>query len=132
MPVWAHTDWMRRRGKKLRRSPAIVRGSGLSNRRRERLKFLSGFKADGLAGRDADLLAGAGVAANAGLAALHIEDTEAAEFDAIAASESILHGFEYGLYGLFGLRPGDTGLRDYGVYDVGIDHNSLQRSGSLW
>ena len=35
---------------------------------------------------------------------LHVEDAEAAQLDAIALAERVLHGFEDGFDGLFGLR----------------------------
>src|SRR5580704_3184814 len=73
--------------------------------RGESLQFFSRLETHGLARRNADLLAGAGVAANAGLASLDVEDTEAAQLDAIPASQSVLHRFKHGFDGLLGLRP---------------------------
>ena len=54
------------------------------------MEFFAGFEADGFAGGDADFFAGAWVAADAGLAGFDAEDAEAAEFDALAAAESLL------------------------------------------
>jgi hypothetical protein len=45
------------------------------------LELFAGFEADGLAGWDADFFAGAGVAADAGLAWFDAEDAKAPEFD---------------------------------------------------
>ena len=68
-----------------RRGPSTtgdrLRGTALL----DRLQFLAGLEADGLAGRNVDLGAGARVAANAGLARAHGEDAEAAQLNAIAA-----------------------------------------------
>ena len=68
-------------------------------------KFLARPETNGLARRDIHLLAGARVSANAGFARLHVEDAEAAQFDAVAAPERVFHGVENGLNGLFGLAP---------------------------
>src|SRR5258708_23923017 len=54
------------------------------------LKFFAGFEAHGFARGNVDLFAGAGIAADAGLARLNAEDAEAAKFDALAAAESLL------------------------------------------
>ena len=58
--------------------------------RLDALKFFAGFEADGFAGGDADFFAGARVAADPGFTGLNAEDAEAAEFDALAAAESLL------------------------------------------
>src|SRR5208283_5727134 len=71
------------------------------------LQFLAGLEADGLAGRNVDLRAGARVASDAGLARPHGEDAEAAQFDAIAARQRFLHALKYRFYRQFGLGFGD-------------------------
>jgi hypothetical protein len=88
------------------------------------LEFLAGLEADGFAGRNADLLAGAGIAADAGLARLDVEDAEAAKLDALSAAESVLHGLENGFNRLFGFASGNIGLCHDGIDDVELNHES--------
>src|ERR1700739_1739940 len=47
----------------------------------QRVQLFARLEADGLAGCDADLRPGAGIAANAGLARADAEDAKAAQFD---------------------------------------------------
>src|SRR5256886_4510719 len=82
---------------------------------------------DLFARRNAHLFAGAGIAADAGLARLHTEDAEAAEFDALAAAESLLQRFEDGLDGLLGFGAADVRLSDDSVYDIQLNHAILPR-----
>src|SRR5271170_1449579 len=79
-------------------------GSGLGgwSGSRKRLEFFAWLEAHGFAGRNANLLSGARVAANAGFPRLHVEHAEAPEFDAFSAAERVLHGLENGFDGLFG------------------------------
>ncbi len=67
------------------------------------LKFFAGLETDGFARRDVHFFAGAGIAANAGLAGLDAKDAKAAEFDALAAAEGLLQRLENGFDGLLGL-----------------------------
>src|SRR5260221_6461866 len=92
------------------------------------LKFLAGLEADRFAGRNVDFLAGAGIAADAGLARLDHKDSEAAQLNALAAAESDLQGLENGLNGLLGLCTADTRRGDDGVYDVQLNHACLPRA----
>jgi hypothetical protein len=91
----------------------------------ESLQFLAGLEAYGFSGRNADFLAGARIAADAGLARAHVEHTEAPQFDSFAFAESVLHGFKDGLDGLFGLGAAYSGLVYDRVYDVQLDHSDL-------
>jgi len=75
----------------------------------ERLEFFTGLEAHGFAGRDLDFFAGAGIAADAGLARADVEDAEAAKLDAIAAAHRGFERFEDGLDGLLGFRAADVG-----------------------
>ena len=52
------------------------------------LEFFAGLEADGFARRNVDFGAGARVAADAGFAGAHVEDAEAAQFDAVAADRA--------------------------------------------
>jgi hypothetical protein len=89
------------------------------------LEFFAGFEADGFAGRDADFFAGARVAADASFAGLDAEDAEAAEFDALAAAESLLKGFEDRFDSLLGFGAADESFGDNRVHDVQLDHTRL-------
>ena len=53
----------------------------------QRVQFLAGLEAHRLAGGDADLGAGAGIAADAGFAGADAEDAKAAQFDALAGGQ---------------------------------------------
>src|SRR5689334_21255029 len=72
---------------------------GSSGSRSEVLEVLAGLETDGLAGRDRDLDAGLGIAADALLAVAHLEDAEPAELDALALAECVLHGVDDGVDG---------------------------------
>ena len=69
----------------------------------EQVQFFAGFEADGFAGGDAYLGAGARVASYAGLAGFDIEHTEPAKLDAVTLTEGALHGFEDGIDSRFRL-----------------------------
>jgi hypothetical protein len=89
------------------------------------LEFFTGFEADGFARWDADFFACAGVAADAGFAGLDAENAEAAEFDALAAAESLFQGIEYGFDGLLGFGTADESFGDNRIHDVQLDHARL-------
>ena len=93
----------------------------------EALEFFAGLEADGLARGNIDFLAGAGIAADAGLARLDAENAKAAKLDALAAAEGLLERFENGFDGLLGLGAADVRRGDDGVYDVQLNHTSLRR-----
>src|SRR5271169_6883243 len=101
----------------------------------DRLQFLARFKADRFAGRYVDLRAGARVASDAGLARPHGEDAEAAQFDAIAPRQRLLHALKYGFNGGFGLGFGDSGFGDNFVDQIQFDHKWLRYirfAGTVW
>src|SRR6266850_6773534 len=91
------------------------------------LKLFAGFEADSFARRNADLFAGAGITADSGLARLHTEHAEAAEFDALAATESLLQRFEDGLDGLLGFGAADVRRGDDSIHDIQLNHAILPR-----
>src|SRR5258708_39026783 len=91
------------------------------------MKFVAGLAADRIAWWNVDFLAGAGIAADAGLARLDAKDSEAAELNALAAAESDLQGLKNGLNGLLRLCTADTRRSDDGVYDVQLNHACLPR-----
>src|SRR3954466_9556867 len=86
------------------------------------LQFFARLEANGLAGRNADLCACARVATDTSFARTHVEDAEAAEFDAVALGERFLHGLEDGLNGHLGFCLGDAGLGHHFVDDIELDH----------
>ena len=75
----------------------------------EDVQVFSRLEADGLAGRDRDLGAGAGISSDAGLPGFDGEDPEAAQLDTIALGEGLLHGLEDGIDGRFGLGAYESG-----------------------
>jgi hypothetical protein len=87
----------------------------------EDLEVFAWLEADGLAGGDGDLGAGAGVAADAGFAGLYGEDAEAAELDAVAGAEGGLHGLKDGVDGGFGLGAGEAGTFHYSLDEILLD-----------
>ena len=105
------------------------------------VEFLAGLEANGFAGRDGDLGAGPGIAAHTGFAGLDGEDAEAAELDALAFDEAVLHGFEDGIDGRFGLGADEPGPFDHTLNQVLFDHlaplfavelRMVERSGKRW
>ncbi len=76
------------------------------------MQILSGLESDGFSGGDADLGSGARVATDAGFTRLDGEDAKSAEFDAVAFGECVLHGFEDGVDGGFGLGADEPGTLD--------------------
>src|SRR5438477_1966950 len=91
------------------------------------LKLFAGFEANSFAWRNVDFFAGAGVAADAGLARLHAENTEATELDALATAKSLLQRFENGFDRLLGFGATDVRRGHDGIYDVQLDHAILPR-----
>jgi hypothetical protein len=60
----------------------------------KQMKFFAGLEANCLPGSNGDFSACSGIAANAGFAWFYGEDTEAAQFDAVARDEGLLHAVE--------------------------------------
>src|SRR5579863_7309774 len=99
-----------------------VRDAGGSS---ERLQFLAGLEAHGFAGRDADFLAGARIAADAGLARAHVEYSEAPQLDTLALAERIFHCSKDGFDGLFSLGSAYACLGYNGIHNIQLNHTSL-------
>jgi hypothetical protein len=76
------------------------------------VELFAGFEADSFAGSDADLGAGAGVAADAGFAGANAEDAKAAELNTLAAGEGFFQAFKDCIDDGLGLGPGKTGTFD--------------------
>jgi hypothetical protein len=81
------------------------------------VEIFAGLEADGFTGGDGNLGSGAGVAPYAGFARLDGEDAKAAELNAVAFDEALLHGFEDGVYGGFCL----------GAHQAGAFYDSLNK-----
>jgi hypothetical protein len=112
------------------------RGQGVGSRRLELgfsewlvegLEVFAGFEADGFTGSDADLGTGAGIAADAGFAGLDGEDAEAAELDAVAFNEALLHGVEDGVDGGFRLGANETGAFYDSLDKILLDQGEASR-----
>lgn len=114
-----------------RQHAAVTSRSGFGSRSRrrgwKRLKFLARLESHGFPRRDADLLPSARVAADAGLARLHVENAEAAKLDPFSPPQRVLHGFEDGFHRLLGFRSSDTCFLYDSVHDVELDHTILRR-----
>lgn len=82
------------------------------------MQFLAGLEAHRLTGGDADLGAGAGVAADAGFACADAEDAKAAQLDALTGRESLLEALEDRIHGSLSLRAGQTRALNHMMYDV--------------
>ena len=89
------------------------------------MQLFAGFEADGFAGRNIDLFAGAWITADTGLARFDAEDPEAPKLNALAAAESRLQGFEDGFDSLLGLGAADVRCGNDRVHDVQLDHTCL-------
>jgi hypothetical protein len=96
----------------------------------EEVEVLAGLEADGFAGDDADLGAGAGVATDAGLAGLDGEDTEAAQLDAVSGDHALLHAVEHGVDGGLGLGSWQAGAFDDLLNQILFDHGGRPSLGS--
>lgn len=82
------------------------------------MKLFAGFEANGFAGSDADLGAGAWIASDPCFARTDVEDAKAAQFDALAFGERMLERLEYGIDSSLGFVPLQTGALNHLVNDV--------------
>src|SRR5580700_1895316 len=101
-------------------------GCGRRSGSRQCLEFFARLETYGLAGRNANLLPGARVAADPGLPRLYVEHAEAPKFNAFPSAQRVLHGLEDSFHRLLGLGAGHVGFRNYGVNDIKLDHAILQ------
>ena len=90
------------------------------------LQLFARLEAHGLARWNVHFFARFRIAPDAGLPRPHAEDTEFAQFDALAAPESVLECFKNGFDGLLSFCPADTRLRYDSVHDVQLDHARLR------
>ena len=82
------------------------------------MQLLARFEADGFAGSDADLSAGAGIAADAGFAGADAENAKSAQFDALAGGQSLLEALEDRIHRGFCLGARQARALDYLMDDV--------------
>ncbi len=95
------------------------------------LQFFSGLKTYRLAGLDGDLLSGAGIAANAGLARFDIEHPKASQLNPLASRERLFHGVKNSLDGFFRLGLGDSGTIHDLIHEVKLNHANLLALGNF-
>jgi len=84
----------------------------------DRMQFLAGFEAHRLAGDDADLFAGAGIAADAGFPGADAEDAEAAQLDALTGGKSLFEALEDCIHGRLRLGAGQASTLNHMMDDV--------------
>lgn len=89
----------------------------------EHVQFFAGLEADGFAGGDADLGAGAWVAANACLAGAHAEDAKSAQLNAIASGQCLLQTLKNGVDSGFGLGARQSGTFNDVMDDILFDQS---------
>jgi hypothetical protein len=86
------------------------------------MKLFAGLEADRFSGGDGDFGPCSGIASNAGLARLDGEDAEAAEFNAVAGDEVLLHAFEDGVDGSLCFCSWQTGTLNNPLYKILLNH----------
>ena len=87
----------------------------------EALQLFAGLEAYRFAGRNIHFFAGARIAPDAGFSRLYGENSEAAQFNSLAAAHAILQRFKNRFNGLFGLHAADAcslELRQNRVHDI--------------
>ena len=96
----------------------LFRGLGWCIAVCQRMQLLAGLEPYRFARSDADFSAGAGIAANAGLAGSDAEDAEASQFDPLACCKGLLETLEDSIHGRLSLNARQARALDYVVYDV--------------
>jgi len=94
----------------------------------EQVQFFSRLETDGFSWRDADLGAGARVAADAGLAGTHVEDAEAAQLDPLALGQGAFERLEDRVDSRLGLVALQAGAFNHLVNNV-LFYQGFLRSG---
>ena len=100
---------------RLRASRSAQDDSGYCRRselRIEQVEFFARFEANGFPGGDGDFGSGTRIATDAGFAGTDIEDTEAAQLDAITFGKSLFQAFKYGVDRSFSLIARKTRTLD--------------------
>ena len=76
------------------------------------MKFFAGLESNCFTRSNGDFSACSGIAADACFAWLNGEHTEAAQFDAVARDQGLLHAVEDGVDGVFRFGPRQSGPFD--------------------
>jgi hypothetical protein len=87
------------------------------------MQFFTGLEANGFAGCNADFGTGSRIAADAGFTCANAEDTEPAQFNALACFQRFLESFKHSVDGGFGLGAGQACALDHMVHDVLFNQN---------
>src|SRR2546426_8349189 len=86
------------------------------------LQFLPRLETNRLPGRNRDFLAGARVSPDAAFPRLDHEHTKAAQLNAVAARQRVLHRMKQSIDGLLGFELGDAGAIGETIDDIEFDH----------
>jgi hypothetical protein len=86
------------------------------------MKFFARLEADRFAWSNSDFSACSGVASDAGFAWLDGEDAEAAQFDAVARDEGLLHAVEDGVYRRLCFSSWQSGTLNNPLYKILLNH----------
>src|SRR5580698_7361705 len=87
------------------------------------MELFAWLEADGLAGGDGDFGAGSGIAADACFSWFHGKDAEAAQLDAIACDQCLLHALEDSVYRSLCFRPWQSGTLNNPLYKILLNHS---------
>ena len=98
----------------------------------EKMELFARLEADGFAGGDGDLGARPGVAADAGFSWFDREDAEAAEFDAVARYQGLLHALEDSVYRSLCFCPWQTGALNNPLYKILLNHSGPPSLGCIF
>ena len=93
-----------------------------SNELIEKMELFAGLEADCLAWSDGDFGACSGIAADAGFTWLDGEDTKAAQFDAVARDEGLLHTVKNGVYRRLCFGSWQSGTLNNPLYKILLNH----------
>ena len=86
------------------------------------MELFAGLEADCFAWSDGDFGTCPGIAADAGFTWLDGEDTEAAQFDAVARDEGLLHTVEDGVYRRLCFSSWQSGTLNNPLYKILLNH----------
>jgi hypothetical protein len=86
------------------------------------MKFFAGLEANSLAWGYRNFSAGPGIAPNAGLPWFDCEDAEAAQLDAVARNEGLLHAVEDGVYRRLCFSSWQSGTLNNPLYKILLNH----------
>ena len=86
------------------------------------MELFAGLEANCFAWSNGDFGACSGIAADAGFTWLDGEDTEAAQFDAVARDEGLFHAVEYGVYRRLCFGSWQSGTLNNPLYKILLNH----------